>query len=80
MSLINQNAEHIWYQPIQEKEQIQVKLATLVSQKKEIDVYFATARPPVHVDPNDQSRLIVRGSAPRAARIFVITPANELMA
>jgi len=27
---------------------------------------------------NDQSRSIVRGSAPRAARKFVITPANEL--
>lgn len=28
----------------------------------------------------DHSRNIVRGSAPRAARMFVITPANELMA
>ena len=29
---------------------------------------------------NDQSRSIVRGSAPRAARRFMITPASELMA
>ena len=70
---INQNAEHIWYQLIQEKEQIHGNIG--MPKKGNIVIL-----PPVHVDTNDQSRLIVRGSAPRAARIFVITPANELIA
>jgi len=79
-SLNKSYAGHTGYQPIQEREQIQLKCRAGNVGKKEIKMCFATARPPVHVDPNDHSRNIVRGSAPRAARIFVITPANELMA
>ena len=60
------------------EERYYVNLASLRSRK--VDKPKKKKGSIVITDIDDQSKSIVRGSAPRAARIFVTTPANELMA